>query len=65
MTSQFLQQQLANRMATTRTPMVPLEDPLAYIRHPHDVGLNSRLEVATLELRDGMKPTNTSKTMEP
>ena len=45
--------------------MVPLEDPLAYIRHPHDVGLNSRLEVATLELRDGMKPANTSKTMEP
>ena len=45
--------------------MAPLEDPLAYIRHPHDVGLNSRLEVATLELRDGMKPTNTSKTMEP
>ena len=28
-----------------------VEDPLA-IRHPNDVGLNSRLEVATMELRE-------------
>ena len=52
MTSQILQQQLAKRLATT-TPTLPLQDPLANaIRHPHDVGLNSRLEVATMELRD-------------
>ena len=42
---------------------VVAEDPL--LRHPNDVGLNSRLEVATMELRDGSRPTNTSKTMEP
>ena len=35
------------------------------IRHPDDVDLNSRLETATLSMREGMRPTNTAKAMDP
>ena len=45
------------------TPVTGVQDSVA--RHPDDVELNSRLETATLSMREGLRPTNTAKAIDP